>query len=321
MTDETDPIPRAIAQEAAAWVVRRDGGLLSPADAARFERWQRDPRHRAALERLESLWGGLDAPVAAPLPPLRKAGRVPARAHAPRPKARSRKIAGAAIAASLALVMGGHFGDWGLRLRADHSTGAGERRTVELADGSTVTLDSRSAVSVDFEPGARKVRLLAGAALFQVAPDAARPFSVLAEGGSVTALGTAFAVREGDGLAHVTVTEHSVRVRGRGGAVVVGEGQRADFSGTRLQGPVPADKGATAWARGRLVVADRPLGEVVAEIARYRRGFITVSGPAAALRVSGVYDLDRPVAAIDSIEKSLGLSSFRLGDRLIVLRR
>jgi transmembrane sensor len=324
MSQDKDPIPRTIAEEATRWIVRRDGGPLPAEEAARFNDWLRDPRHQAALDRLESIWSSFDAEseLAPPpaLPPLR--GPTPRRAAGPAGKRqRRRAIVGTAIAASLMIALLGGIGDWPLRLRADHVTAVGERRTVYLADGSTVELDSRSAIAVDLSEKRRRIRLLAGAALFQVSPDPARPFTVIAEGGSVTALGTAFQVREEGGAARVTVTEHKVRVEGNGRAAVVGEGQRADFGKSLLQGPLPADSAATAWTRGRLVVANRPLAEVVAEIARYRRGFVTVSGPAAALRVSGVYDLDHPLAAIDGIEKSLGLTSIRLSNRVIVLRR
>lgn len=208
-----------------------------------------------------------------------------------------------------------------MRLRADYVTDVGERRTADLPDGSTVELDSRSAIALHFSDERREIELLAGTALFTAAPDRRRPFVVTANGGNVTALGTAFMVRRNAAGADVTVTLHGVSVEAGGRAIKVSEGQRANYASDTLRGPFPADRAATAWTRGRLVVANRPLAEVVEQIGRYRRGYITVSGPAAALRVSGVYDLDHPLAAIESIEKSLGLTSFRLTDRIIILRR
>lgn len=318
MTEGRSPIPRAVGEAASEWVVRRDAGPLSADEQARFDDWLRDPLHREALARLEALWDSV-APVDPALPRLRPTA-VPSARGARAQEPRRRVIPATAVAASLALALLGGIGNLPVRLRADHATAVGERRTVTLADGSIVALDSHSALAVDFSDKQRRVRLLAGAAFFEVARDPARPFTVAAEGGSVTALGTKFAVREGEGLARVTVTEHSVRVVGGDRVVVVGEGQQATFRQDLLRGPIPADRAATAWTRGRLVAADRPLGEVVAEIARYRRGYITVAGRAAQLRVSGVYDLDHPLAAIASIEKSLGLSSIRLADRIIILR-
>lgn len=317
MNQTSAPIPEAIAETAADWIVRRDGGPLSPGDEHSFQAWLADPVHRDAFERLDGLWSTLDAATVPPLPAARPS--APRRTRAVPVGRRGR--AAAAIAASLALFVLGTLEDWTTRLRADHATGIGERRTVRLEDGSTVELDGDSAIALDFSARRRGVRLLAGAAMFRVAPDRSRPFTVEAAGGSATALGTAFAVRERDGLAELVVTEHRVRVVGDGRSHLVGEGQQAAFGADALGRVEPAGIGATAWTRGRLVVVDRPLGEVVAEIARHRRGYLTAAASIADMRVSGVYDLDHPLAAIDNIERSLHLGSFRLSDRIIVLHR
>ncbi|WP_159980510.1 MULTISPECIES: FecR domain-containing protein [unclassified Novosphingobium] len=333
MTATRQPMSPEIAAAAADWIVRRDGGRMTAEDEQAFALWLAEPAHSDAVARLERIWdllngddelgqhGGEAEPVAEL--PRQRVLPVPARGYGPRPTPRLRRgaLASGGVAAALALVVLGGVQDWPMRMRADHMTGIGERREIALSDGSVVQLDSGSAIALDYTGPRRGVRLLAGAAMFDVAPDRARPFTVDAEGGSVTALGTAFAVRDEGGRATVTVTRHSVRVQDAGRAAVVGEGQRADFGRGTLTGPLPAQGDAAAWTRGRLVVVDRPLGEVVAQIDRYRRGYVAVTGPAAAIRVSGVYDLEHPLAAIDSIEKSLGLSSLRLSDRFIILRR
>ncbi|QSR19835.1 FecR family protein [Novosphingobium sp. KA1] len=317
-------IPAAIAETAADWIVRRDAGPLPAEDERAFQDWLAEPAHRRAFEQLAALWGLMDAepaPSLAPLPAVRRTmphrPRVPT---APR-AAGTRRWTGAAVAASIVLAAFGALGDWPARLRADFATGVGERRVVTLEDGSRVTLGSSSAIAHDFSGNARTVTLLEGSAFFEVAPDRRHPFTVEAAGGSATALGTAFAVRERDGSAELVVTQHRVRVRAGGRSGVVDEGQRVDF-GAQALGPVEAaGNGATAWTLGRLVAVNRPLGEVVAEIARHRHGYLSVVGAAAQLKVSGVYDLDHPLAAVDSIERSLKLRSFRLSDRLIVLHR
>lgn len=326
MTTTRQPIALDIAEQAAEWIVRRDGGDMSVEDERAFADWLEVPGHPEALMRLEKVWGLLDEeeePAAVSLPrgraarvaAIRRFGLRRRTVFSPGPRV------AAGIAAALALIVLGGFQDWPMRLRADYATGVGERREVALSDGSVVKLDSGSAIALDYTGSRRGVRLLAGAAMFEVAPDRARPFTVEADGGSVTALGTAFAIREEGGRATVAVTRHSVRVEGDGRRIVVGEGRRADFGRGVLDGPLPVRGDPAAWTRGRLVVVDRPLAEVVAQIGRYRRGYIAVTGTAATIRVSGVYDLDHPLAAIDSIEKSHDLSSFRLSDRLIILRR
>jgi transmembrane sensor len=106
---------------------------------------------------------------------------APRKAIPARPR---RRWIGGSIAAALALTVLGALEDWPMLLRADYTTGVGERRSVALADGSHVTLDSGSAIAVDLSGARRHIRLLKGAALFTVAPDRAHPFTVEAAGGS-----------------------------------------------------------------------------------------------------------------------------------------
>ncbi|WP_206244306.1 FecR family protein [Novosphingobium terrae] len=315
MNDNQPPIPAAIARQAAEWIMRHDGGPLSPDEQKAFEAWRADPAHRDGFERLERIWQALDAAPAESLPQAAAGASTPATART------RRRWAGGAIAASLALMLLGTLQDWPTMLRADYSTGIGERRDVALADGSHVMLDSGSAIAVDLTGARRRIRLLKGAALFTVAPDRAHPFTVEVAGGSATALGTAFAVRRREDQAEIVVTQHRVAVEGAGRSEVVSEGQQAQFGAAGLSPMTAAGDGATAWTGGRLVVVDRPLGEVLAEIARYRHGYLAAAGAAADQHVSGVYDLDHPLAAVESIQRSLNLHAFRLSDRVIILHR
>ncbi len=319
---DDDPID-AIDRRAAEWVVRHDGEPLSAAERQEFAGWIADPGHRAAYEYQSGVWQRYRL-AGAKLPGLQRqsAWRRSGGWHFRRRRL-PRKLAATALAASVALVVVGQTGNWVSWLQADHATGVGERRAVTLADGSRVQLDDRSAIAVEQTGDQRIVRLLEGTALFTVAPDAVRPFVVRTANGEVTALGTAFAIRAREDVAELTVTEHSVGVRTADGAdAIVREGERVHFSAKAVGKPSRIDAtAATAWTRGKLIVLDRPLGEVVAEIGRQRRGYWTVQGDASAIRVNGVYDLDHPLDALDALESTLKLRSFRVSDRFIVLSR
>lgn len=78
-----------------------------------------------------------------------------------------------------------------------YTTGIGERRSVKLADGSSVELDAQSELTVRFDSSKRELRLERGRARFDVAHET-RPFVVQAGGGSVTARGTLFDVILGE---------------------------------------------------------------------------------------------------------------------------
>lgn len=321
-------LPRAITDEAARWVSESFDGALPLDQQAQLDAWlDADPRHARAFAEMRDVWshiGGVSET------PALRAGVTPAlrrRPHGRRlrhiDRHRSRWVA-PAIAASLALLFVSVMDDWPTRLRADAMTATGERRTVALPDGSSVQLDTQSAVAIDFGRDRRVVRLLKGEAAFSVERDPDRPFTVEAGGGSTTALGTKFLVRrEGDNT-RVLVTEHRVRVAypaPDGRAALLDEGKGTSYGPSLGLGRIAAvnTADAMAWTDGVLVFKDAPLGEVVAQLARYHRGYIRVTGDAQALRVSGVFRIDDPVAALDQLQRSLGLRSARLTDRLIFI--
>jgi transmembrane sensor len=95
-----------------------------------------------------------------------------------------------------------------------YATDIGERRSITLADGSTIDLDARSRVKVKFSKRERDVELVEGQALFGVAHDASRPFIVSAGNTAVRAVGTQFDVYRKRSGTTVTVVEGRVAVFG-----------------------------------------------------------------------------------------------------------
>jgi len=281
-------------EAAVDWWMRLRAGPLGADEQAEYDAWRADPANSAALDNIARLTAHM--------------ARLP-RPVAKRP-ARALRLALAAplLAASLALLA-----DWrevSAVLRSDHFSGAGETRQVELEDGSRVQLDSRSAIALHFGPGERRVELLAGEAFFEAAPDPARPFVVAAVGGRVTALGTAFDVALEEPGVRVAVTEHSVRVTSGGAAVTVGEGEQSAFrAGAAASPPAPVKTGwVTAWRRGKLIVENAPLGDLLAAIGRRNRGvFACASAAICARGVTGVFSADDPAQAIEAVETALGL--------------
>ncbi len=316
-------ITRDMTDAAARWITARDAGTLTESDAREMAQWlARDPRHAEAFAQVETFWRamGSDQVQAA----LRGRSR---RVVVPRLAApfRARPRLAMALAACLALlVVGGSARDGITWLRSDAMTATGERRSVALADGSTVHLNTASAIAIDFTRSARTIRLLKGEAAFTVARDRDRPFTVVAGSGSTTALGTRFIVRQDGDQTDVTVTEHSVRVveTAKPDALsIVAEGQSLRYGPAGLQPVHRVESGmADAWVQGTLVFDDRPLGEVVRELNRYHAGYITVLGSdLAARRVSGGFGIADPMQAIDTLEHTLGIRSIRITDRLILL--
>ncbi|ATQ69168.1 MULTISPECIES: FecR family protein [Methylosinus] len=284
-------------EAAVDWWMRLRAGPLGADEQAAYESWRADPANAAALDNIARLTAHM-----ATLP--RPAAKRPAPA---RPALRL-ALAAPLLAATVALLA-----DWGelsAFLRSDHFSGAGETRLVTLEDGSRVHLDARSAIALRFDASERRVELLSGEAYFEVAPAPSRPFVVAAAGGSVTALGTAFDVALDETGAHVAVTEHSVRVASGGAEVTVGEGQQSAFrDGAVATAPAPVKTGwVTAWRRGKLIVENAPLRDLLAALGRRNRGvFACASAAICARGVTGVFSADDPAQAIEAIETALGL--------------
>jgi transmembrane sensor len=304
---DTPDDPQDIAVD---WVLRRREGRLTRKEQAAFDAWlAADPAHLAAFREAEALSGelaGLDLP------------RPAARPHPARRRRPFAAAAACAAAAALALFLG----DLTTFILADHVTGAGETRRVTLADGSRIELGARSAVALHYTPQSRRVTLLRGEAWFDVAPDASRPFVVEAAEGSATALGTSFDVALDQSGARVTVVEHRVAVASGGARVVAEEGQETSFArGLAAEAPAPANVAKrTAWRRGKLIVEDEALGDVLAALGRYRHGLVyCLRRDICARRVTGVYLTDDPLQALADIETALGLSAYHLSNYLVLL--
>lgn len=306
--------------EAAEWYVRRDGGPLSAAEQADFERWISDPANRAAYAEIDAAWRDV---AALPRPAVASAYTSSPR----RSLWRGIRQQALAAAAAIVLIVGVGYGlDLPMRLQADAYTATGQTRTVTLSDGSNVVLNTASAIAIDYSTGARRIRLLRGEALFTVAKDASRPFLVDADTGEARALGTAFAVRREDESVSVTVLESRVGVSYRAGqspVVELSPGETVRYSSAGVGAVRSVDASAeTAWRRGKLIFVDKPLGEVIAELNRYHAGRIQIADSSiSAHPVSGVFDTRNPVGVLDAIEGTLGLHSTRLTNLLILLHR
>jgi transmembrane sensor len=189
--------------------------------------------------------------------------------------------------------------------RDDYRTAIGERRTVTLRDGSTVTLDTGSAIQVAYRADRRLVRLTEGQALFDVVHDPARPFRVAAGERIVTVLGTRFDVRVSNGETRVLLMRGSIGVsKGTDPASV-----SADFARLVPGQQLVARTGApdrighadaatvTAWQRGFVQFDAVTLEAAVAELNRYTTQRIVIHDPRVRrLRISGAFptgDTDR----------------------------
>ncbi|NHZ32508.1 FecR family protein [Massilia rubra] len=313
-----NPRSDPLAARAAAWIVRLTGD--DNAERARahagFAAWKAaDPRHAAAAAGMERLLGQVDA-----LRGHAGGSTRPARAAlATVPAGRARaKRAGAAVAlalAALALPAWLTLHAWPpAYLLADVRAGAGQWHSRTLPDGSRITLHGASAVNLHFDERRRTVELVRGDILVEVAKDPGRPFVVETPQGSIRALGTRFTVARGEQATVLSMLESRVAVRSAAGTqakagaeAIVGAGQRVAIDAAGVHAPEPIDPAAIddAWRLHQLVVSDRPLGEVLEQLNRHRRGQIRYD-PARldGIRVSAVLPLDDTDRALRLLQAS-----------------
>jgi transmembrane sensor len=321
-----DTTEHHILEQAALWFARQEDNALSDADQRAFDDWlAASARHRAVYHEVSGIWY-----ETALLPkPAMQDNVIPLPAKTARQRrsvfTRWQSVAATGLFAAFAL-SGAYIYDVPTRMQADIYTAKGQSERVTLPDGSTVELNTATALEVLYTPQERKIRLLKGEAVFTVAADKTRPFRVETNEGEATALGTIYAVRQEPQSTEVTVLESKVVIKGSADhapATVLNADEMAHFTRSSVSSisTIDADS-ATAWRRGKLMVTDQPLGEVINELNRYPAGLIRITDPEIRdQRVSGVFDTKNTSKVISDLENALNIRSTRLSNYLILLHR
>ena len=199
-----------------------------------------------------------------------------------------------------------------------YTTSAAQRAEITLNDGTRITLapESRLRVAADFGTERRDL-YLEGEAFFDVAHDAARPFTVYAGNASAHDIGTAFAIRSypSDHAVQIAVREGVVAMSGIGPLAAGDVGTLASDGRTAVRHG--ADVGALlGWLDGKFAYTDAPLGRVVEDLHRWHGAEVVIrdSSLAALLFTGEMNGLSTP-SALDLVAKTLGLRVRRDGER------
>ena len=301
---DSSAISPAALDQAVAWFVRLASGQAGAGDHDALAQWrQADPEHERAWQRVQGVEHKLRGGIERVQAPVARAALSGAAASSGRRRAlKTLAVAGAVGTAALWTRQQGLWTQW----TADYSSGVGERRSVVLADGTQVLLNTDTALDVHFDAGQRRLSLRSGEVRVVTAADpAGRPFLVSTRDGSLRPIGTRFTVRrlDGDSTTRLSVSEGAVEVRCADGGppVLVQAGQQTRFSGTAIQAPAPLDDAATSWTDGVLTAERMRLDDFLAELSRYRPGRLRCDPAVAGLRLTGAYplnDTDRILAAL-----------------------
>ena len=315
MSGDDDMIPDRVLDAATGWAFRLQDAPDDAGLQAELADWLAEsPLHGEAWALTQRAWQitSRTQPVFADEWPARPAlSSAPSNVTPLRSRRFGLRLAGLAIAACLLLVFA--LPVLRVQLNASHATSIAEIREVLLEDGTRVTLAARSAIAVSFSTGARNVTLLEGAAYFEVVPDSARAFTVRAGDIATSVTGTAFDVAMTDRTVSVAVASGSVRVSRRDNPASPLADLRAQqgvmvdrASGTVVETALQPDAVA-AWRKGRLIVENALLTDVVAALDRSHPGSIAVASVGLrGKRVTGVYDLGDPAGALKVLSAPYG---------------
>lgn len=238
-----------------------------------------------------------------------------------RPRSRT-LVAASLLAACLALLVVPPV----LRqLESDYTTATAELRKLVLQDGSEVTLAPASAIAVSYGAGERRIRLLSGEAFFEVRPDAARPFRVVAGAVETSVLGTRFDVRMDSEGVTVSVEEGTVQVdgaiasRSTSERLQAGQAVRVTWNGEARRTRTASDLVA-AWRESQLVVQNQSLREAIEQLRRYYSGTIILTdAELGERRVTGAYNLADPEDALRGLARAHGATVRRITPWILVI--
>jgi transmembrane sensor len=332
-------IRKRISAEAVDWLLEFQGPGSATADRQAFSEWLlRSPMHIEEYLALSTVWQGIqvsDKPefsteslIAAARTPDDQGNVVKlwsddereARNLSNELETRRTRRRWLGLAATLVLSAGIWLGYAQWHPASDFQTAVGEQRSITLADGSEVLLNTNSEVRVRWSRAERHIDLIRGEARFHVAKNPARPFIVETHEAAVRAVGTIFNVRADSTSTQVAVLEGRVKVTelaspvpainhqqddaasesesspAAPASVELDAGQRAAVSGDRIElDKGPSTESVAAWTQKRLIFRDQQLGDVVNEFNRYRVSpFVIESPQLAVIRINGVFDLNDP---------------------------
>jgi ferric-dicitrate binding protein FerR (iron transport regulator) len=197
--------------------------------------------------------------------------------------------------------------------RGQHSADYGQTAALNLVDGSEITLDANSQVTLDLTDDHRRVQLDRGEALFKVSKDDTAPFDVQVGSTTVRAVGTIFSVEnKGDDTAETVVQKGKVLVRTpqheEAFPVKAGEVAEVDAGEVRLRAPSQSKVDARlSWTAGLLSYDGETLSEVAAKFNRYNRDKFIVDAEIAGRPIAGLFSSSSPRAFADALEQMLSI--------------
>ena len=298
---------------ARSWVVRLKSGEATQSDVDMLLSWRaQDAANEGAFRQAVRLWEQLGPALA---------GGIAASPVVDRGLSRRWFLGGGvamAAVAGLALVPLAAPVPAGAR---EYRTGKGERRQIRLEPEVSAELNTDSRLLFWADAASPRVELSHGEALISAACDPGRQLIARADDVEVRARVARFSMRSEGGLMRVACLAGRIEIVSPDGRATVDAGASLDFHAGGVQATAPdVAESSAAWQRDLFLFKDRPAGEVIAELNRYRPGRVYLLGSRNDVRISGVIHLERADFAVDHIARSLGMKVTRLPGGIAILR-
>ena len=325
---------QAIYEAAAAWQARIDRAPLTPEEKCDLDAWlAADSRRQGAFAMASVVMDLADClKTSSPTNDVPALDMFPRPWHADIAHGSTRRwwlAAGGATAAAAACgVAAIAYQTW--RPAEKYESVRGEVRRLPLADGTVLTLNTATKVTVSYSNARRDIQLVTGEALFEVAKNPIRPFYVDAGDVQVRAVGTKFFVRKLSGAPTlVLVSEGIVEVTRKDGPdatpVRIFANQQALAPSNAPIIPSSIAPNAVArkllWRQGMLSFSRTTLREASDEFSRYGGPRIEIEDPTVSSRtITGLFAANNPEGFADAVALSLNLSTRRDGDTIYLSR-
>ncbi|WP_139834837.1 FecR domain-containing protein [Pseudomonas sp. B15(2017)] len=287
---------REIARAAAQWLTLLESGEATQDDQARLQNWRNShSSHEHAWQKAQMLrqrFFGLPSVLAM------------ATLDRPDPARRAalKRALGVTALVPTAWLIGRQLplDVW----RADLQTGTGEHKRIPLADGSTLQLNTASAVNIDL--GARLLTLVRGEMALNVPGTA--PLTIQAPYGRIIVSRSEVCVRLNERDCRVSVVSGAVRLQPlQGPEMLLNAGQQVRLQANGAGAVGAFDALLPGWRDGVLMAQNQPLGEFLRELGRYRPGLLRWEPALESLRVTGSFRLDNTDRILSLLAASLPL--------------
>lgn len=305
------PLPDSIIRQAIAWRIRLESAsqnieITYEEELLACKNWRaRDATHELAWQRLEKIDSNFQT-LSNNAPKLAQSTLLKTDTDCQHINRRQalRSFAGSALSLS-AIGLISHQQGLFNRIYADYST-QNTASQYTLEDNSHVWLNSDTSIELDFNHKYRSVKLTQGEIQLTVASDP-RPLNIITDHGLLTTSDAQFLLRNESDHSLLQVTAGSVMIKEKRNQRITQAvtGTVYQINSQNMEKLNNQVFNYSSWVEGIFSVKNMPLKDFLAELSRYRTGFLKCDPRLNQHLVSGIYQLHDTDLVIQTLALSV----------------